>query len=174
MKTILLLRHAKSDWSDSTLIDFDRPLAQRGLKDAPRMGQVLARFDYVPDAILSSPAKRAKQTAELVVKACGYQKSIQWKADFYGGSSDDLLAALQNLPSRVERPLLIGHNPAMEETVADLLGRDDSGWTDSFAIRIPTAGLVCLEMDLVDWSDLEPGDATLRWFLIPKLVKALI
>lgn len=173
MKTILLLRHAKSDWGNPSLVDFDRPLAKRGRKDAPRMGEVLAQFDHVPDAILSSPAKRARQTAELVVEACGYTKAIQWQADFYGGGSDELITSLQNLPQKVERPMLVGHNPTMEETVADLLGRVDSGWQDSLAIRIPTAGLVCLEVDLFDWSDLEPGEATLRWFLIPRLVKAI-
>ena len=82
MKTVLILRHAKSDWGDPGKADFDRPLAKRGLEDAPRMGEVLARFECVPDRILASPAQRAKQTAELVAKACGYQKSIQWEDDF--------------------------------------------------------------------------------------------
>ena len=175
MKMVLLLRHAKSDWSDPMLADFDRPLANRGFKDAPRMGEVLARFDCVPDRILASPAKRAKQTTELVAQACGYKKSVQWVDHFYGGASEDLIAALQDLPPNVERPLLVGHNPTMEETVADLLYTGDNGWSSDSAIRIPTAGLVCLELeDFVDWGNLEPGDATLRWFLIPRLVKAIM
>jgi phosphohistidine phosphatase len=173
MKTILLLRHAKSDWSDPTLADFDRPLAKRGLKDAPRMGEVLAHFDCVPDKILASPAKRAKQTTELVAEACGYRKPVQWVDDFYGGSSDDLITALQRLPLTVERPMLVGHNPTMEETVAELLSVNEGGWGNDLSIRIPTAGLVCLEADPFDWTDLEPGEAVLRWFLIPKLVKAI-
>ena len=73
MKSVLILRHAKSEWGNPGQADFDRPLAKRGLEDAPRMGQVLARFNYVPDRILSSPAQRARQTAELVAQACGYQ-----------------------------------------------------------------------------------------------------
>jgi phosphohistidine phosphatase len=162
MKTILVLRHAKSDWSDPYRADFDRPLAKRGLKDAPRMGEVLSLFQCVPDRILSSPALRARQTADLVAKACGYRKSIDWEDSFYGGGSHDLIAALQRLPATVERPMLIGHNPTLEETVAFL-----------FAVRIPTAGLVCIDVGVVDWADLELGDGTLRWFLIPKLVKAI-
>jgi phosphohistidine phosphatase SixA len=69
--------------------------------------------------------------------------------------------------------MLVGHNPTLEGTVADLLDVDDSGWSDGFPLRLPTAGLVCLEADLLDWAELEPGDATLRWFLIPRLVKAI-
>ncbi|GAB4527676.1 MAG: histidine phosphatase family protein [Anaerolineae bacterium] len=172
MKTILILRHAKSDWGDQYRTDFDRPLARRGLADAPRMGEVLALFECVPDRILSSPALRARQTAELVAEACGYRKSIHWEDTFYGGTSQDLVAALQRLPEAIERPMLVGHNPTVEETVALLLGQEGGPGAD-FPIRIPTAGLVCLDVDILDWIDLEPGDAILRWFLIPKLVKAI-
>jgi phosphohistidine phosphatase len=173
VKTVLFLRHAKSNWADPYKADFDRPLAKRGLDDAPRMGDVLALAECVPDRILSSPALRAKQTAELVARACGYRQSIYWEETFYGGSSQDLVAALQCLPDAIERPMLIGHNPTLEETVALLLGQGGEQWSADFSIRIPTAGLVCLDMDIVDWADLEPGDGILRWFLIPKLVKAI-
>jgi phosphohistidine phosphatase len=173
MKTVLILRHAKSDWSDPGNADFDRPLAKRGLEDAPRMGEVLARFECVPDRILASPARRAKQTAELAAKACGYQKSIQWEDDFYGGNSSDLIGAVQRLPDTVERVLLIGHNPTLEETIAGLCVPDLAEMEDGWAIKIPTAGLVCLELDIMAWSELRRGDGVLRWFVIPKLVKAL-
>ena len=173
MKTVLILRHAKSDWSDMSLSDFDRPLAKRGRRDAPRMGHALADFKVVPDQILSSPARRAKQTAELVAEACGYRKSIQWHDSFYGGGSQDLVEALKTLPDRTERPMLIGHNPTMEETVASLLVGYDALWHHTFAIRMPTAALVCLDLPVAVWSDLEPGEAILRWFMIPRLVKAI-
>ena len=78
MKTVLLLRHAKSDWGDDGLADFDRPLAERGKKDAPAMGNVLVDFNCVPDKIVSSPAERAKQTSQLVAQACGYKKQIHY------------------------------------------------------------------------------------------------
>ena len=162
MKTILVLRHAKSDWGDPGKADFDRLLAKRGLEDAPRMGEVLARFECIPDRILASPARRAKQTAELVAKACGYQKTVQWENSFYEGNSADLIAALQQLPDTVERVMLIGHNPILEETVATLCTPHspdgDDGWTDGWAIKIPTAGLVCLDFDIMDWDQLRPGD----------------
>lgn len=174
MKTILILRHAKSDWGNPGLVDFDRPLAKRGLNDAPRIGDLLAQFEAVPDLILASPARRAKQTAELVAEACGYKKSIRWEESFYGASSDDLIDTLRSLPDRVERVMLVGHNPTMEETVAALLAGDEAdGWGVGLSIRMPTAALVCLDVDLVDWAMLEPGEATLRWFVIPKLIKAI-
>lgn len=170
MKTILLLRHAKSDWGDAGLDDFDRPLAKRGLQDAPRMGKLLAAYDCVPDQIIASPARRAKQTTELVAGACGYTPQIQWDLSFYEANHEALMVALQRLPAGVERPLLVGHNPALEETAGALvLGKAANLW----AFRIPTAGLLCLEVDIAAWSALAPGTATLRWFVIPKLVKAI-
>jgi len=168
MKTVLLLRHAKSSWDNPGLADFDRPLAKRGLKDAPIIGQVIADLGIVPDKIISSPAKRARQTTELMAKACGYKKSITWQDSFYGGYSDTLIDALRILPDAVELAMLVGHSPTMEETVEALLVGEGE-----FSIRMPTAALVCLDLDIMTWESLEPGDATLRWFLIPRLVKAI-
>ncbi len=176
MKTVLILRHAKSDWGVPGQADFDRSLAKRGLEDAPRMGEVLARFSATPDKILASPAQRAKQTAQLVAEACGYRKAIQWEESFYGGGSEDLITALQQLPTSVERVLLVGHNPTLEETVALLCNSQSAigeKWVNSWAIKIPTAGLVCLNFDIADWRELELGEGVLQWFVIPKLVKAL-
>lgn len=175
MKTILLLRHAKSDWSDPRKTDFDRPLKKRGLEDAPRMGRALALSGCVPDRILSSPAKRAKQTAELVAEACGYHQAIDWHVSFYEGSSDNLIAALQQLPSEVDRAMLVGHNPIMEDTAAELCRgyTEDTMLDTSYMIQMPTAALVCLEASIVDWSSLRPGGAVLQWFLIPKLLKKI-
>lgn len=169
MKTVLILRHAKSDWGTPGQADFDRPLAKRGLEDAPRMGQMLALFKAVPQRILASPAKRARQTTEMVAQACGYKDSIQWEDSFYEGGSADLIEALRRLPANLERVLLVGHNPILEETVLSLCTTE----ANSVVIRIPTAGLVCLNFEIEEWADLEPGEGVLQWFVIPKLVKAI-
>lgn len=169
MKRILLLRHAKSDRDNPGLPDFERPLAKRGLKDAPRMGAVLSAFDSVPDRILASPARRAKETAELVAKACGYKKAIEWHESFYGGDAEDLIAALQRLPDSVDQVLLVGHNPTMEETVSALISGDDS----DAIVMMPTAALACIQVDIDNWADLETERGILQWFLIPRLVKAI-
>ena len=173
MKTILILRHAKSDWSDEGKADFERPLTRRGLVDAPRMGQVLPLFDSVPDQILASPALRARQTAELAAKACNYAKTIHWEETFYEGSSADFLAALRQLPATLQRPMLVGHNPGLEETVANLCASSAANTVPPLIIKIPTAGLVCIDVDIDNWASLEPGHGLLRWFLIPRLVKAM-
>jgi len=173
MKTVLLLRHAKSDWGHDELADFDRPLAPRGQKDAPLMGRVLQKFECVPDQLMSSPAERAKHTSQLVAKACAYSGEITWVDSFYGGGSEDLVGAIQRLPNSVERALLIGHNPALEETAAVLLAGPEAGLDHSLSLQIPTGGLVCLDFSIIEWSQLKPGSAVLRWFLIPRLVKAL-
>lgn len=174
MKTVLILRHAKSDWSHEGLADFDRPLAPRGKKDAPLMGNVLLDFDCVPERIISSPAERARQTSQLVAKACGYNDEIEWAPSFYGGGSEDLISVLQRVAEPVERVLLVGHNPTLEETIADLLVGPEASWDEILSLKLPTAGLVCLDFPITGWRNLTPGDAVLRWFLIPRLVKAII
>lgn len=172
MKTVLLLRHAKSDWSEPGQADFERPLAKRGLTDAPQIGKVLADFEFIPDKILSSPAQRARQTAELVAKACGYANKIEWVDSFYDGNSEALISALQQLPKNVERAMLVGHNPTMEETVSVLLTGQNTRGVES-VIKMPTTAVVCLDFEIAEWVALEPGQAVLRWFLIPKLVQAM-
>jgi phosphohistidine phosphatase len=172
VKQILLLRHAKSDWGNPGLADFDRPLSKRGVSDAPLIGEVLADFDCVPELILASPALRTRQTAEIVAKACGCKGNIQWQENFYSGTSHHLFAALNHLPDTVRRVMLVGHNPTMEETAAELLCAGEE-YAAGFSVRMSTAGLMCLEADVVNWADLAPGDAVLRWFIVPKLIKAI-
>jgi phosphohistidine phosphatase len=173
MKSILILRHAKSDWSNPELSDFERPLAKRGLKDAPRMGSVLKNNNCIPDIVLASPARRIKQTVELVTGACGYKTTIHWEESFYGGTHYDLITALKKLPNHFTRPLVVGHNPEVEETIVELLSLRKVGSDHGFTIRVPTAGLICLDADIESWSQLKPGRCVLQWFLIPKLVKAI-
>ncbi len=171
MKTIFILRHAKSDWSNAALTDFDRPLARRGQKDARRMGRILAHAKHPPDIIIVSPARRAKQTAELVANAIDFQDAIHWEDGLYPGSSASILAVLRNLSPSINRVALVGHNPALENTVTALChgGSVHSGNT----VRLPTAGLVRIDVHVTDWGRLTPGDGVLRWFLIPKMVKVL-
>jgi phosphohistidine phosphatase len=164
------MRHAKSDWSNPSLSDFDRPLAKRGLKDAPRIGMVLSRLDCMPDIIVSSPSLRTRQTVQLAALDHGYGGEIQWEESLYGGSPYDYISALQSLPEDALRPLLVGHNPGIEEALGVLLTSASQGFA---RIRMPTAGLALLITDLKRWSDTKPGTCTLRWFVVPKLLKAM-
>lgn len=145
MKTLLILRHAKSSWKDDTLPDHDRPLNRRGQGDAPEVGKRLRNEDLIPDVVLSSSARRAHQTAEAVVDECGCTGEIQLSAELYGGGPEAYLEALRNLPGSVDCALVVGHNPDLEELVDILTGE---------SVRLPTAGLAHLELDIQDWQDL--------------------
>jgi phosphohistidine phosphatase len=176
MKSILFLRHAKSDWSNPGLTDFDRPLAKRGLKDAPRMGRILVRYGCMPDLVLSSPSLRTRQTVELCLLENGYHGETRWERSLYGGSVFDYLALIQSLPEGIENPLFVGHNPGLEETIGTLImqhmPREHASSAGSH-LHVPTAGLAMLDTDVTRWSEVKAGGCVLRWFLIPKLLKKL-
>lgn len=170
MKYILLLRHAKSSWSDPGLDDFDRPLASRGLKDAPRMGKYLRKIGYKPDYVVSSPAERARQTSLLAVEAMKLDESIiQWDSDLYFESATKYVQAIQSAPEKAEKVMIVGHNPLMEAVATAL-----SGGKSSTAFRMPTAGLVCLESYAVRWDQITPGTCQVKWMMIPKVLKEII
>lgn len=169
MKHILLLRHAKSSWDDSSLDDFDRPLAKRGMKDAPRMGFFARKSGYLPGLIFSSTAKRARETTSLFCEQAGLENDIvEWIDDFYYGSAFDYLEAIQSSAADRDTVMLVGHNPKMEET-ASLLCSDNNSYT----VRMPTAALLCLEHPAVKWSQIKEGTARIKWMVIPKLLKKL-
>lgn len=170
MKEILLMRHAKSSWESPGLKDFDRPLAKRGLEDAPRMGKFLLETGYKPGLVISSPAKRAKETTKLSMKAAQLDESfIQWNDAFYYGSSGDYLRALKSVSDDIERVLLVGHNPLMELT-AGLLTTGEA----STVSRMPTAALICLESHISRWESVSPGSCQIKWMMIPKVLKKLL
>jgi phosphohistidine phosphatase len=122
MKTLLLLRHAKSSWKDSELDDHDRPLNKRGKRDAPRMGKLLVDENLVPDLIVSSSAKRTRRTAELVAETAAYRGETRILGDIYEANAARLLAAIQSLPDHLQRILLIAHNPGLEELLEAFTG----------------------------------------------------
>jgi phosphohistidine phosphatase len=159
MKTLLLLRHAKSDWEDSSLRDFDRPLAGRGKRDAPRIGKALRKRGSLPDLIISSPAARAKATIEAVAKAAKLNLEIRFDEGVYGASSPELIKLIHGLPDKDSCVLLVGHNPGFEDLCGRLSGSQQ---------RMPTAALACIEFQIDHWEDVNDGQGKLRWLLTPK------
>ena len=159
MKTLLLLRHAKSSWDDSSLRDFDRPLADRGKRDAPRMGRALKDRGPAPDLIVSSPAARAKATAEAAIKSGGFAASLQLDQGIYDASTPELLRIVRRLPDESSCVLMVGHNPGFEELVYRLSGAHE---------RMATAALAAIEFQVDRWDDVESGQGKLLWFLTPK------
>jgi phosphohistidine phosphatase len=116
MKTLFLIRHAKSSWNDPALPDKDRPLGDRGRRDARKMGKRLAKRDVKPDLILSSPARRALKTARIIAKKLDYKlKDIVVDNRLYAGAVNDLLNVIHKLGDKPERVMLFGHNPELTE-----------------------------------------------------------
>ena len=160
MRTILILRHAKSDWHTGAN-DFDRPLNERGKKAAPLVGAEIASRNVLPDIILSSPAKRAKQTTKKIAKSCGFTGDVVFVEDFYYGNEQDVINALRKLPDNYKRPLIVGHNPTLEFLIFKLMAEKQE-------IALPTASLVLLKTDLKHWSELIDSSCMLEWHLRPR------
>ena len=159
MKTLYIIRHAKSSWNDSALSDFDRPLNKRGEYDAPLMGQILKEKGVHPDVIISSPALRAKTTAEVIAKGIGFTKSIVYNDDIYESSSIALLRVLGRVKDKHNVAFLVSHNPGINMLVDNLVGLDEN---------IPTCGVVEIEFDCKKWSEISSINSTLISFDYPK------
>ena len=145
MKTLLILRHAKSSWNYPELSDYDRPLNGRGKRDAPRMGKHLRQEGLIPDRILTSSAKRARKTANKVAKACGYTGKVKKLEALYDTVPGVYFETLQALPNKHQRVMVVGHNPTMEQLVSHLTGS---------VKRMPTAALAHIELPIENWEAL--------------------
>ena len=149
MKTLLILRHAKSSWGDPSLADHERPLNARGKRDAPRMGRLARDERLGPDLIISSDAVRARLTAEAMAEAIGYRRQILLDARLYHASPAEILAALRRaVQDDVSTVMIVGHNPGLEELMAQLTGDREP---------IPTAALAQIALPIQRWADLHPS-----------------
>ncbi|MBK5931872.1 SixA phosphatase family protein [Halochromatium salexigens] len=168
-RELLLLRHAKSDWDSDAPSDIERPLAKRGRRDAPRIGEWLYREGLVPGLILSSPAERARKTALKVCKGLDYDKrDIRWEPAIYEAELGHLLQVLAAHAQAPASVLLVGHNPGLETLLRHLTDGELDEPKDGKLL--PTAALARLEMP-DDWRVLEPGCAILLALLRPKALK---
>ena len=156
-RQLLVLRHAKSAWDTDAPSDFERPLAKRGRKEAPRIGIWLRHEGLVPEHVVSSPAVRARQTALKVCKELKFPgERIAWDARIYEAGIGGLLAVLADCPADAHRVMIVGHNPGLEMLVRFLSG----GAVDEPADGklLPTAALACLDMPEV-WDHVDEGSA---------------
>lgn len=127
------------------------------------MGGFLQQVKLVPEVVLSSPAERARATAELAVEAAGFDLPIEIQPGFYGGGGEAVLDGLRRIASGVETALLVGHEPTWSASVGQLCGGAD--------VRFPTAALACLTCNAASWGSIGWGRMELRWLLTPKLLK---
>jgi phosphohistidine phosphatase len=178
-RKLVLLRHAKSAWPD--VPDHDRPLARRGQRDAPVMGRWLRTNGYVPDQVLCSTARRARETWQLARDGLGADPPVSFERRVYQASAEQLLDLARGVPSAVTALLIVGHDPAipglalMLARTASAGGRgtgSDAVTPDTFGqmrAKFPTAAVAVLEFT-ANWDQLGPGKAQLAAFVIPREV----
>ncbi|MCD2316408.1 histidine phosphatase family protein [Sphingomonas sp. IC-11] len=168
MKTLTLLRHAKSGWDDTVARDFDRPLNAKGRKAAQVVGAHLRRLGLRYDHIVASPAERVVQTIAEV--ATGYGAAIEpaWDKRLYLASSATLLDVARESPADAGHLLMIGHNPGLEDFVLLLMGGGDPSLVREAELKYPTATVAELTFDVDDWASIAPASGTLTRFIRPR------
>jgi phosphohistidine phosphatase len=159
MKTLVLLRHAKSSWENTEISDFDRPLNSRGLKDAPIVGQNIKNRNIEIELILCSPAKRTKVTAILVRASGEIKAELRFDENIYEASSLNLLKMISKIEDSVNSVLIVGHNPGSEDLIRIL--------TNQIQL-FPTAALAKISLPIETWSDVSNCKGNLDFLLTPK------
>lgn len=148
MRTLLVLRHAKSSWKHPKLSDHDRPLNKRGKHDAPQIGRLLRQQRLSPGAIISSTAKRARRTAEEVARSSTFDGAVQLDPRLYLADPATILDVVRRADPDTRRVMVVAHNPGLEELIRHLTGKDES---------LPTAALAQIRLQLDRWRDLQVG-----------------
>ncbi|HEX6889606.1 MAG TPA: histidine phosphatase family protein [Chryseolinea sp.] len=163
MKTLFVIRHAKSSWDASNVDDFERPLNERGKRDAPRMGKRLKEKDIHVDQMISSPAKRAYYTAKKIAKVLNYPKDdIKTDRRLYHADEETILTVVRELKDNRKTVMIFGHNPGLSEFVNSLMdGQQDID-------NIPTCGVVAFQFDSETWADVNWGKGKMLFFDYPK------
>ncbi len=164
MKTLYLLRHAKSSWDDPSQSDFERPLNPRGLKAAPFIGELMAKKGFTPSVIVSSPAMRAKTTAALVKDAGQFSVDIIFEKSIYEASPNTLRQVVSEINEDHASALLVGHNPGIEGFIRYLTGQIEP---------MPTAALAVIELKIEKWGEVNDGSGKLFEVYRPKELTSL-
>lgn len=162
MRRLLVVRHAKSDWSTKTRGDHDRPLNARGEFASRQVGAFLTRAERVPDLVLSSTAVRALVTAELAHEAGGWSCPLTATRDLYEVNAGVALRLIQQLDSSPETLMVVGHEPCCSELVGLLVGGGEH--------QMPTAATALIELAVEEWSQIDAGRGVLRWLVTPKIL----
>lgn len=159
MKTLYIMRHAKSSWDDAGISDLERPLNERGKRTAPFMGGLMRRRGLLPDVILSSPAKRARKTAVLVKQGGSLDADIVFDEQIYEASPNNLRQAVAAIGGEFSSAMLVGHNPGIEGFIRYLTGSLEP---------MPTGALAVIELGVDSWSDVSDNCGELKTVIRPK------
>jgi phosphohistidine phosphatase len=164
-RRLIVLRHAKSAWPDVN--DFERPLAPRGRRDAPAVGRRLRDAACLPDRVICSPARRTRETWDLVAQELDAAPPVSYDERVYGASVATLLGVVHEMPEPVRTLLLIGHNPGLQELTLALAGEVAGDALDRAQEKFPTSAIAVLTF-AGSWSELAPGSALLADFAVPR------
>jgi phosphohistidine phosphatase len=163
MKRLLLVRHAKSSWKNPGLRDYDRPLNSRGKHNAPMMGKRLLSTGILPDVIVSSPAKRAKKTAQLIASVIGFNpKEIVFNQEIYEAGHSKLLKIIRDFDDDWQNIMMIGHNPGFTDLAEALTGETYD--------NLPTCAICCIEFDIETWADVRVREGHIYYYDYPKSI----
>jgi phosphohistidine phosphatase len=161
MKTILINRHAKSDWADEGMADFDRPLSERGERDAPEMAERLKAREINIDKIISSPAKRAITTCRHFCEVNGWDfDKVEQKREIYESGMKTVTDTAASLPEDIDTVIFFGHNPDFSQLITWYSGKQFG--------NLPTCGIVCIDFDTDNWTDTKEMNGKIRFFDFPK------
>ena len=168
MKQLAILRHAKSDWGNPGLTDFDRPLNKRGRKAAKKIGRELKGRGLAFDQIVSSPAQRAKETVERF--RIGYEQdcSVRFDPTIYLASTGTLLGLVNGLPDDAGTVMIVGHNPGFHDIVLRLTRENGDGLREKVGANFPTGAFALIDFPADKWADVEPATGEIRQVIFPR------
>jgi phosphohistidine phosphatase len=172
VKTLYVLRHAKSSWDDPSLDDRDRPLAPRGRRAVARLAAHLDRVGVGPALVLCSPAHRARATLDVLLPHFDENVKVQIDEALYATSPERLLRVVRRTPPETRSLMLVGHNPELHELLLLLTGDGESAALRHLHAKFPTGALATLDLGATEWSELGPGAAYLRDLVVPRELPA--
>lgn len=171
MKTLYLLRHAKSDWSDDGLSDHDRPLAPRGEKACPAMGRHLAERGFVPDRILCSTAERARDTLARMASQWNRKPPTDYDEALYLASPARILRRVATVPDDAASVMVVGHNPGLNQVLERLAAHGDNEARRNAAEKFPTCAFAAIDLPIESWADVEGAEGTLTHYTTPRRLR---
>jgi phosphohistidine phosphatase len=172
MRRLMLLRHAKSDWSSPGMPDRERPLNARGGNDARIMGVYLARHALIPDRILCSPAERTRQTAEAIMKGWPAAVEVIYSDRLYEATLEAILSLIRTVAPAAHALLVLGHNPGLHEAARMLVAAGDIEPRERLHEKFPTAALAVIDFPIDAWSKLHRQSGRLDRFVTPRWIAA--
>jgi phosphohistidine phosphatase len=172
MLNLMLLRHAKSDWDDAGAADIDRPLNSRGQRAAQAMGRHIAAHGPSPQLVLCSPAKRARDTWNIVAAELKARPALQIETDIYDfGDGTALLDCLRHKGGVVPSVMLVGHSPSIAGLAVKIVGKDEGPLRELLRKKYPTAALATINLDIHNWKEVAEGTGKLVGFVRPKDIR---